>query len=168
MPIPLSCLKFLKTCINCAVFSHLSFEEHSKHISPKELFWCVHRPLLLSFTLQVGGTVRGGRLRDQSHPSSLLCGASGVRPPAGTPPLQLCRSLPQIQTSLPLQGLPPRPGGAVQRLSIMTGRIEDRHERIRHRLAGEMAATGQKGCRAVTNYLMVQRGSFPPKTVNLG
>lgn len=67
--------------------------------------------------------MRGDRLRDQPHPSSLLSGAAGVRPPEGTSPLQLRGTLPQIQTSLPLQGLSARPGGAVQGLSIMTGQV---------------------------------------------
>lgn len=90
-------------------------------IKPSELiFQVIFRPLHLCFTLQVRGAVWGCGLRDQPHPSSLLGGAAGVRPPAGTPSLQLCRTLPQIQTPLPLQGLPPRPGGAVQRLSTMT------------------------------------------------
>lgn len=107
------------------------------HSNPMNCYFRVcFRPLLLRFTPQVGGAVRCGRLRDQPHPSSLLGGAAGVRPPAGTPPLQLCGILPQIQTALPLQGLPPRPGGAVQRLSIMTGQVKGRHKRIRHRLAG--------------------------------
>lgn len=136
MSIPLSC--FLSQ-IKITLFET---KEHNMNIfpvtKPSELLSRrALRRLLLCFTLQVGGAVRGGRLGDQPHPPSLLCGAAGVRPPAGTPPLQLCRSLPQIQTSLPLQGLPPRPGGAVQRLSIMTGRVKDGHKRIRHRSVGE-------------------------------
>lgn len=81
----------------------------------------VYTPLLSRLTAQVGGAVRGGGLRDQPHPAGLLGGASGMRPAAGAPPLQLCGTLPQIQASLPLQGLPPWPGGAVQGLSIMAG-----------------------------------------------
>lgn len=57
-------------------------------VKPSELlFHVVFRPLPLCFTPQAGGAVRGGRLRDQPHPSSLLGGAAGVWPPAGTPPL---------------------------------------------------------------------------------
>lgn len=95
-------------------------------IKPSELlFQVVFRPLHLCFTPQVGGAVRGCGLRDQPHPSSLLGGAAGVRPPAGTPSLQLCWTLPQIQTPLPLQRLPPRPGGAVQRLSTVMKQMQE-------------------------------------------
>lgn len=69
--------------------------------------------------------MRSGRLRDQPRPPGLLRSSAGVRPPAGAAPLQLCGTLSKIQTHLPLQGLPTRPGGAVQRLFIEDGKGED-------------------------------------------
>lgn len=80
----------------------------------------------LCSSAQPEGAVWGGGLRDQPHPSGLLCIAAGVRTPEGTSSLQLCRSLPQIQADLSLQRLSPRPGGAVQRLSIMVGHVKER------------------------------------------
>lgn len=96
---------------------------YSKVISPgHESPW---KPLTLRFSPQAGGTVRCGRLRDQPRPPSLLRSQARVRPPAGTAPLQLCGTLSKIQTHLPLQGLPTRPGGAVQRLFIEDGKREE-------------------------------------------
>lgn len=111
--------------------------------------------------------MRGGRLRDQPHPPSLLGGAAGVRPPAGTPPLQLRRTLPQIQTPLPVQGLPPRPGGAVQRLSIMTGRARDGRKRIETQIGVE----GKGHPRVRTGEMcdkLPDGAERQPKTVNVG
>lgn len=63
--------------------------------------------------------MRHDRLGNQPRPPSVFGASPGVRPPTRTPPLQLCRTLPQIQTPLPLQGLPAWPGGAVQGLPVI-------------------------------------------------
>lgn len=137
-------------------------------ISPcDEIPW---KPLTLCFSPQAGGTVRCGRLRDQPRPPGLLRSPAGVRPPAGTAPLQLCRTLSKIQTHLPLQELPTWPGGAVQRLFIKDGKRGDfsgKKNNIEWREG--KASTRESVCRALANYLMVQRGSAPiPRWVNVG
>lgn len=63
--------------------------------------------------------MRHDRLGNQPRPSGVFGTSPGVRPPTRTPPLQLCRILLQIQTPLPLQGLPAWPGGAVQGLPVI-------------------------------------------------
>lgn len=107
MPVPLSCYLSQIKISFITWISKLNFEEKLFFFPLISTQWCVilgciQRPPLLSLTPQVGGAVRGCRLWDQPHPTSLLRGATGVRAPTGTPPLQLCRTLPQIQTSLPL------------------------------------------------------------------
>lgn len=83
--------------------------------------------------------MRGGGLRDQPRPPGLLRRPAGVRPPARTPPLQLRGTLAKVQTHLPLQGLPTRPGGAVQRLFIKDG--------AREGISEGMKTADQKGTR---------------------
>lgn len=97
--------------------------------------------------------MRGGGLGDQPHPAGLHGGASGVQPSAGAPPLQLCRTLPQIQASLPLQGLPPWPGGAVQGLSILTGTRKGQARKVWSRTSGKRSTdefvNSEEGLKAV-------------------
>lgn len=70
---------------------------------------------------QAGVPVRGPGGGDQPPPPRLLGGARRVPPAARSAALQLRRLQRQIPAPLPLQGLPQRPGGAVQGLPMTRG-----------------------------------------------
>lgn len=73
---------------------------------------------LLPSRLQAGVPVRGPGGGDQPPLPRLLRGARRVPPAARPAALQLRRLQRQIPAPLPLQGLPQRPGGAVQGLPM--------------------------------------------------